>query len=150
MLQSLFKFHPDFDVIIKSILERDQNAVLLLFEGKYASWGKLLRKRFARTIPEVGDRIRFHPRVPRKDFLSLIKLADVMIDTIHFCGGYTSLLCLACGIPIVTLPGSFMRGRMTYAFYKQMGIFDCVAADIQSFADIASNESMGTSYCLLA
>ena len=60
-----------------------------------------------------------------------------MIDTIHFCGGYTSLLCLACGIPVVTLPGSFMRGRMTYAFYKQMGILDCVAADIQSFTDIA-------------
>ena len=60
-----------------------------------------------------------------------------MIDTIHFCGGYTSLLCLACGIPVVTLPGAFMRGRMTYALYKQMGIFDCVATDIQSFADIA-------------
>ena len=96
-----------------------------------------MRKRFARTIPEVVDRIRFHPRIPRKDFLSFIKLADVMIDTIHFCGGYTSLLCFACGIPVVTLPGSFMRGRMTYALYKQMGIFDCVAADIQSFTNIA-------------
>lgn len=135
--QSLFKFHPDFDAIIKSILDRDKNGVFLLFEGKYTSWGKLLRKRFARTMAEVGDRIRFHPRVPRKDFLSIIKLADVMIDTIHFCGGYTSLLCFACGIPIVTLPGAFMRGRMTYAFYKQMGIFDCVATDIQSFTDIA-------------
>jgi predicted O-linked N-acetylglucosamine transferase (SPINDLY family) len=135
--QSLFKFHPDFDVFIKSILERDPNGVLLLFEGKHASWGKLLRKRFARTMPEVDDRIRFYPRIPRKDFLSLIRLTDVMIDTIHFCGGYTSLLCFACGIPVVTLPGSFMRGRMTYAFYKQMSIFDCVATDIQSFTDIA-------------
>jgi predicted O-linked N-acetylglucosamine transferase (SPINDLY family) len=135
--QSLFKFHPDFDAIITAILERDPNGILLLFEGKHRRWGKLLRKRFARTMPEVGDRIRFHPRVPREDFLSFIKLADVMIDTIHFCGGYTSLLCFACGIPIVTLPGSFMRGRMTFAFYKQMGIFDCVAADIQSFTDIA-------------
>jgi hypothetical protein len=26
---------------------------------------------------------------------------------------------------------------MTYAFYKQMGILDCVAADIKSFTDIA-------------
>jgi hypothetical protein len=26
---------------------------------------------------------------------------------------------------------------MTYAFYKQMSIFDCVATDIQSFTDIA-------------
>ena len=135
--QSLFKIHPDFDAIIGTILKRDDNGILLLFEGKYTSWGKLLRKRFARTLTEVIDRIHFHPRVPTEDFLSIISLADVMIDTIHFCGGYTSLLCLACGIPVVTLPGAFMRGRMTYALYKQMGIFDCVAADIQSFADIA-------------
>ena len=135
--QSLFKFHPEFDAVITAILERDPNGILLIFEGKHRRWGKILRKRFARTIPEVFDRIFFHPRVPTKDFLSFIKLADVMIDTIHFCGGYTSLLCLACGIPVVTLPGSFMRGRMTYALYKQMGIFDCVAADIGSFADIA-------------
>lgn len=135
--QSLFKVHPDFDVIIKGVLERDRHGVFLLFEGKYPSWGKLLRKRFARTLPEVFDRIHFHPRVPGEDFLSIISLADVMIDTIHFCGGYTSLLCFACGVPIVTMPGEFMRGRMTYAFYKQMGIFDCAAADIKSFADIA-------------
>ena len=110
--QSLFKFHPDFDAIIKAVLERDHYGILLLFEGKYTSWGKLLRKRFARTIPEVTDRIHFHPRVPGKDFLSIISLADVVIDTIHFCGGYTSLLCLARGVPIVTLPGDFMRGRI--------------------------------------
>jgi predicted O-linked N-acetylglucosamine transferase (SPINDLY family) len=85
----------------------------------------------------VIDRIHFHHRVSGEDFLSIISLADVMIDTIHFCGGYTSLLCFACGVPIVTMPGEFMRSRMTQAFYKEMGIFDCVAADIQSFADIA-------------
>jgi predicted O-linked N-acetylglucosamine transferase (SPINDLY family) len=135
--QSLFKFHPDFDEIIAAILQRDPNGILLLFEGKYASWGELLRKRFAWTLPQVIDRVHFQPRVAAEDFLSIISLADVMIDTIHFSGGYTSLLCLACGIPVVTLPGAFMRGRMTYALYKQMGIFDCVAADIQSFVDIA-------------
>ena len=135
--QSLFKFHPDFDAIIKSVLERDLNGILLLFEGKHTSWGELLRKRFSRTIPEVMDRIHFHPRVPKEDFLAIISLADVMIDSIHFCGGYTSLLCFANGVPIVTMPGEFMRSRMTQAFYKQMGIPDCVAADVDSFANIA-------------
>ena len=135
--QSLFKIHPDFDAVIKSVLVSDLNGILLLFEGKHKSWGELLRKRFSRTIPEVMDRIHFHPRVSKDDFLSIITLADVMIDTIHFNGGYTSLLCFACGLPIVTMPGEFMRSRMTQAFYKQMGISDCVAADIESFANIA-------------
>jgi protein O-GlcNAc transferase len=135
--QSLFKFHPDFDAIMKAVLERDQNGILLLIDGKYQTWRKMLQKRFARTIPEVNDRVHFQSRVPANEFLSFIMLADVLIDTLHFCGGYTSLLSFACGLPVVTLPGSLMRSRMTYAFYKQMGIFDCIATDTQSFADIA-------------
>ena len=135
--QSLFKFHPEFDAIIKAILERDQDGILLLFEGKHTSWGELLRDRFARTIPEVMDRIYFHPRVAREDFLAIISLADVMLDTIHFCGGYTSLLAFACGVPIVTLPGEFMRGRMTQALYKQIDMTECIAEDPESYVDLA-------------
>ena len=43
----------------------------------------------------------------------------------------------AAGVPIVTLPGAFMRSRMTYGFYKQMDFLDCVATDRQSFVDLA-------------
>ena len=135
--QSLFKVHPDFDAVIKDILERDPDGVFVLFEGKYPSWGKLLRARFARELPEVADRIHFHPRLAREDFLSMIRLADVMLDTLHFCGGYTTLLCLAAGVPIVTLPGEFMRSRMTLAFYRQMGLLDCIADDRRAYIDLA-------------
>jgi predicted O-linked N-acetylglucosamine transferase (SPINDLY family) len=135
--QSLFKFHPDFDAIISAILKRDPNGVLLLFNGKHASWTRLLQDRFQSTIPEVAERIRFHPRVPADEFLAILNRADVILDPFHFGGGYTSLLCLACGLPVVTLPGAFMRGRMTYALYKQMGLMDCVATDRLSFVDLA-------------
>ncbi len=135
--QSLFKFHPDFDAIIATILTQDPNGILLLFNGKHASWTRLLQDRFQSTIPEVAERIRFHPRVPADEFLAILNRADVILDPLHFGGGYTSLLCLACGLPIVTLPGAFMRSRMTYGFYKQMGLSDCVATDRQSFVDLA-------------
>ncbi len=135
--QSLFKFPPDFDVILKAILEKDPNGAIILFEGKHASWADLLRKRFARTMPGVMDRVYFHSRVPRKEFLSIVSLADVVLDTIHFNGGYTSLLCLACGVPIVTMPGHFMRGRMTQALYQQIGVPDCIVEGNQNYIDMA-------------
>jgi len=135
--QSLFKFHPDFDEVIAAILARDPNGILLLFDGKHPSWTRLLRKRFESAIPEVAGRIRFHPRVPADAFIALLMGADVILDPLHFGGGYTSLLCLAAGLPVVTLPGTFMRGRMTYGFYKQLNIMDCVAADRRSFVDLA-------------
>jgi len=135
--QSLFKFHPDFDDLLKAILQKDTRGAIILFEGKHETWKELLVKRFSRTIPEVIDRIYFLPRVSIKDFLSIVSLADVILDTIYFNGGYTSLLCLACGVPIVTLPGQFMRGRMTGGLYKQIDVADCIAEDPRAYADLA-------------
>ena len=135
--QSLFKFHPDFDGLLNAILKKDPDGLIILFEGKHPSWAKLLRKRFSATLPEVMDRIYFHPRVARKEFLSIVSLADVILDTLHFNGGYTSLLCLGCGVPIVTMPGQFLRGRMTQALYKQIDLKECIVEDEQSYVDLA-------------
>ena len=41
------------------------------------------------------------------------------------------------GVPIVTLPGKFLRGRITLACYKRMGLSDLVASDEQSYISLA-------------
>jgi pyruvyl transferase EpsO len=60
-----------------------------------------------------------------------------MLDTIHFCGFNTSLEAFAVGTPVVTLPGEFQRGRHTLAFYKEMGLLDCVADSPGRYVEIA-------------
>ena len=135
--QALFKFHPDFDEILGSILRHDPRGQLVLFQGKDKNWEELLRGRFSRTFPDVIGRVRFLPRVPKKDYLLFLKAADVILDTLHFSGGYSSLLSLACGVPIVTWPGRLMRGRLTLALYKQMGVMDCVVDSVRSYVDLA-------------
>jgi hypothetical protein len=67
----------------------------------------------------------------------MVSSADVILDTLHFNGGYTSLLCLGCGVPIVTMPGQFLRGRMTQALYKQIGLTECIVEDEQGYIDLA-------------
>jgi predicted O-linked N-acetylglucosamine transferase (SPINDLY family) len=135
--QSLFKFHPDFDEILGQILRRDSHGRIVLIDGRIQHWSHLLQKRFESSIPDVVDRIRFIPQMSHADFLSFLLQADVILDTIYFGGGKTSLEAFACGQPVVTLPGDFLRGRLTLAFYKQMGIMDCVANDTASYVDIA-------------
>jgi predicted O-linked N-acetylglucosamine transferase (SPINDLY family) len=135
--QTLFKFHPDFDGILASILHKDRRGLLVLIEGNHPNWAKLLLERFARVFPSAVDRVRFLPQMPTLDFLSLLTLADVLLDTIHFCGGNTSLEAFAFGLPVVTLPGKFLRGRLTFAFYQQMGVMDCVAENAESYVNIA-------------
>ncbi len=135
--QSLFKFHPDFDPVLAAILEKDPKGVLVLLEGLYPQWKTLLLNRLTKTIPDATKRICFVPRQRRETFLNLYLLADAVIDTIHFSGGHTSLECFAWGIPVVTWPSSLLPGRLTYGFYKQMGVMDCVALDQINYVDIA-------------
>src|SRR5262249_39722677 len=52
-------------------------------------------------------------------------------------GGNTSYEGLALGVPIVTLPSPFLRGRITLALYKQMEMMDCVAANPEEYVALA-------------
>lgn len=135
--QTLFKFHPDFDALVGAILERDPQGLLVLIEGKYQYWTELLLERFHRTIPSVVSRVRFVPKLPRQDFLRLLTTADVMIDPIHFGGGNTSYEAFAFGVPIVTWPSPYLRCRLTYAMYKQMGFLELVAYNAEEYVEKA-------------
>lgn len=127
-LQTLFKFHPQFDEALGGILRRDPRGIVVMLQGKHQHWEEMLRRRWATTLPDVVDRIRFFPPQQRGDFLNLMAVSDVLLDTYPFSGGNTSYEGLALGVPIVTLAAPFMRGRITYALYKKMGMMDCVAA----------------------
>ena len=83
--------------------------------GNSENWSALLRRRWAEAIPDVADRIVFLQRVMGPDYLNVIALADVMLDTLHFNGMNTSLEAMSVGTPIVTLPGGLQRGRHTQA-----------------------------------
>jgi protein O-GlcNAc transferase len=145
-LQTLFKFHPEFDEILGGILRRDPRGRLVLIRGKHRHWEDLLTKRWAATIPDVLDRIQWLAPQPRADFLNLMAVSDVLLDTIHFGGGNTSYEGLGLGVPIVTLAAPFMRGRITYALYRKMGVMDCVAASPQQYADSAVALATDPSY----
>jgi predicted O-linked N-acetylglucosamine transferase (SPINDLY family) len=135
--QSLFKLHPEFDSVLAALLEKDLSGTVVLLEGLHPQWKTLVLDRLSKTIPDVDERVCFIPRQPRQEFLNLFLLADAVIDTIHFSGGHTSLECFAWGIPVVTWPSDMLPGRLTYGFYKQMGVLDCVAWDQATYVDIA-------------
>lgn len=136
--QNLVKFHPDFDAVLAGIAERDRHGHIILIEGKVALWSELLRTRWARDFPVLNDRITFLPRMAPAKFLALLGVVDVLLDTVHFGSGNTLYEAMACGTPIVTWPGNFMRGRIVAGAYKQMGIAEApVAETIDDYANLA-------------
>jgi protein O-GlcNAc transferase len=144
--QSLFKLHPDFDAVLGGILRRDPQGTVALLHGWSRHWDDLLRQRFAVTLPDVMDRIRFVPPLSRAEFLNLNAVADVLLDPLHFGGGNSSYEGLALGVPIVTLPSPFLRGRITLALYRQMQVFDCVVSSAEEYVDKAVRLGMDADY----
>ena len=135
--QNLFKMHPEFDAILHGILSRDPLGDVVIMEGKYPRWTQMLRDRFARTLGEHASRVLFLPGQSHPDFMSLNAAADVSLDPIHFGGGNTTYEALAVGLPVVTMPSQFLRGRITNAMYQQMGMTDLVASSAEEYVDLA-------------
>jgi predicted O-linked N-acetylglucosamine transferase (SPINDLY family) len=132
--QSLFKLHPQNDVVFEQILRHDSQATIVMLEGTETTWTEMLRTRQFRAMGSLAERIRFIPYQSLPAFRQLLALADVMLDPLHFGGGDTSYEGFAVGTPIVTLPGGFLRSRITYAMYRAMGLEDCIAADPADYA----------------
>ena len=133
--QSLFKIHPDNDALFARVLAAVPAAVLVGFEGRDPQLSSRFRARLARAgIDE--RRLHLVRPLPHADYLRVNTLCDVMLDTLHWSGGNTSLDALACGLPIVTLPGRFMRGRQSMGMLALMGLTDLIARDVDEYVRI--------------
>ena len=135
--QTLIKVHPDMDALFAEVLRRDPNGLLLLPTGYNGPIAELLRARFAGTIGDLAARIRFLPTMSHTDFMNVVALADVSLDTRPFGGGNTSWQAIAAGTPIVTWPGLFLRGRYTQALYRLIGVTDTVVDSAAEYVNTA-------------
>jgi protein O-GlcNAc transferase len=148
--QSLFKVHPDNDEIFLDIMAADPQAVILFFQGNWPAITQAFGARIgeglvARGLPARGQ-VKFLPRVNAAVFRSMLAMCDVVLDTLHWSGGNTSLDALSVGAPIITLPGEFMRGRQTQAMLKTMDAIELIVPSrevyVQRALALASDGAM--------
>ena len=135
--QTLFKIHPDFDHALAAILRRDPAGIVVLLEGSFTEWTAALRRRFARSMPDVQDRVRFIPQRSTAAYFALLRAADVVLDTFHFGGGISALDIFAAGAPVATLAGAYFRGRQAAACYAEMDMADCVSHSVDAYVESA-------------
>jgi protein O-GlcNAc transferase len=135
--QSLFKIHPDNDALFARLLRELPEATLVCLEGRDPQLSAEFQRRLA-AAGIAADRVRMLPQCVHDDFLRINTMCDVMVDTLHWSGGNTSLDALACGLPIVTLPGRFMRGRQSAGMLQLMGIDELVARDADDYVRIVA------------
>ena len=112
---------------------------IVLIQWAYAEADELLRRRFARTMPDVADRIVFIRRLQQPEFMKFLTLVDVLLDPFPYGGGNSSLEAFSFGVPVVTLPTEFLRGRITPALCRRLGLEQCIAKCLDDYVRIAVN-----------
>lgn len=139
--QALYKLHPDSDGILVDIVRRDPEALFVLFELKAPSPALLVRDRLHSALRQVAAEPQHHlfwvPECARADYLRINTACTVMIDTLHWSGGNATLDALHSGLPVVTCPGRFMRGRQSAGMLRLLGCDELIASTPQALAEIA-------------
>jgi CRISPR-associated protein Csy1 len=129
--QSLFKVHPAMDALLARVLAADPGGALVFFQAPARGLTERFAARMQRALEAAGlapaGQLKFLPRMNPQAFRRALATADVVVDTLHWSGGNTSLDAVAAGAPIVTLPGRFMRGRQSAAMLALMGLTELVA-----------------------
>jgi predicted O-linked N-acetylglucosamine transferase (SPINDLY family) len=135
--QNVRKYQPDFDLLLRDLLRVDLQGVLLIAAAEHAPITELLLDRFRRRMPDVLPRVRVMPRMQREEYLALVAVSDVLLDTLHFGAGITAYDAASVGSPLVTLPGEFARGRWGAAINRRLGVSQLIAGTPQECVAIA-------------
>jgi protein O-GlcNAc transferase len=138
--QSTFKYLPQHDDLFVEIAKRVPSSQFV-FLGLNDLVAEDLRRRLDRAFRaealEGSHYCLVLPGLSPFDYWNLNLVADVFLDTLEWSGGVTALEAVACDLPVVTLPGPFMRGRHSYGILTQLGITETIARDKKEYVEIA-------------
>jgi predicted O-linked N-acetylglucosamine transferase (SPINDLY family) len=132
-LQSLFKYLPRYDDILPRIAAEVPKALFVFIEGMSPHMTDITRTRldaaFAKAGLSAAEHVLFLPRIGAADFEALTRRVDVLVDSLGWSGGNTTLGAIEAGVPLITCPGAFMRGRHSYAMFRMMDMPSAIAQD---------------------
>jgi predicted O-linked N-acetylglucosamine transferase (SPINDLY family) len=140
--QALFKYLPQFDQVFVRIARAVGDCKFVFIEhlgpkGLTAMLRRRLDSAFAAVGLKAADHCVFLPRMSADGFVAAIGQCDVILDSIDWSGCNSSLESLAQGLPIVTMPGAFMRGRHTGAILRMMDVTETIAETLDDYVAIA-------------
>ena len=117
-LQSHFKLHPAFDLQLNNIAQQDPSAKIIFIDSPTTS---SIKSRWENNgLNSLLKQSIFLKHMSRNDFLNLMNICDVLLDPVYFGSGNTFYESAHCGVPVISLPGKFMRGRAVLGGYKQL------------------------------
>ena len=138
--QSVQKYLPEHDHLYPDIAKALPEARFVFVAGQQRPSEILARRltaAFGSAGLDPGLYCRFAPPLSQAAFSALVRDAQVFLDTPLWSGCNTTLDALFHGVPVVTLPGRFMRSRHGKAILDIVGCGETIAVDLNDYVSKA-------------
>jgi len=147
---SPFKYTPRHDPVFIEIARRIGRCQFIFFTHERRELTEKLVRRLSLSFAQAGlnfpDYCKFLPWQTPSEFHGLMKRSDAYLDTFGFSGFTTAMQAIECGLPIVTMEGRFMRGRLASGILRTLGVDELVAGNESDYAALAERLAMDAKY----
>ena len=133
------KYNPNNDSVFVEIAKRLGQCQFIFFNFDH-NLTSLLKERlglaFANAQLDANQFLRFIPFLKKEEFYGLMQKADLYLDTIGFSGFNTAIQAITCGLPVVTVEGEKMRGRLASAILNRIGLQALICQSDSGYIDL--------------
>jgi predicted O-linked N-acetylglucosamine transferase (SPINDLY family) len=126
IFQTMFKYHPDSIWIIKELLIRDPNGIVVVLLDNHPAWISHMEEQ----LGPLCSRLRMVDKMNKQNYCRMLRCMDILIDTYPFGGCNTTLDAFFYKKIVMTMPSSKLNGRFTYGFYQKMGITEPICLSL--------------------
>ncbi len=138
--QALFKFLPKYDHLLGVLLEQNKNSTISIIKDKDPYYTKIFVERLLKNkkINKNFKRIFFLNGQDKKfNFIDKLMEHKIVMDTVGWSGGNTSIEAIYLDKPIITLEGNTLRGNHTSAILKQINLDILIAKNYSEYLALA-------------
>jgi len=137
-----FKYSPAYDKVLVEIARQLDLCQFIFFTHKHSWLSKHLAQRLQQVFDAAGlnytDYVRFIPWQRKDQFYGLLGAATVFLDSLGFSGFNTAIQAIECDLPIVTMAGRYMRGRLASGVLYRIQLEELVAGDESEYIALVS------------
>jgi protein O-GlcNAc transferase len=140
--QVIYKHLPQFDWVYPEIASRTPNSQFVFITIQSMSEpAQLFKQRLKMAFEAKGlnpeKHLLFLSSMKADEFATAASLCDLSLDAFEWSGCNSTLETLAQGVPVITTPGRFMRGRHTEAILHVIQCQELIAPSPQDYIDLA-------------